>query len=94
MKEKKNLTRPANEYTYLYFCKQAALMTGRYTFLTGMQFGEIQSSHKWGLPLEEVTLGDRFKAAGYATHMVSGAKMLLKHQKIRSSCVSAGMSSY
>lgn len=25
----------------------------------------------WGVPLEETTLAERFKAAGYATHMVS-----------------------
>lgn len=46
-------------------------MTGRDTFLTGMQFGELESTHPWGLPVEEATLANRFKAAGYSTHMVS-----------------------
>lgn len=45
-------------------------MTGRDTFLTGMQFGVIEDAAPWGLPLDEVTLAERFKAAGYATHTV------------------------
>lgn len=47
-------------------------MTGRYTFRYGMQYGELDNTMPWGLPLNEVTLAERFKAAGYATHMVRG----------------------
>lgn len=46
-------------------------MTGRDTFLMGMQFEEISDFAPWGVPLEEATLAERFKAAGYATHIVS-----------------------
>lgn len=35
-----------------------------------MHFEAIEDSAPWGLPLDEVTLAERFKAAGYATHMV------------------------
>lgn len=45
-------------------------MTGRDTFLTGMQFEEIADMSPWGPPLDEATLAERFKAAGHATHMV------------------------
>lgn len=45
-------------------------MTGRDSFRTGMQHGIVDCSATWGLPFEEVTLADRFKAAGYSTHMV------------------------
>lgn len=45
-------------------------MTGRDTFRTGMQYEETQSYQPWGLPLNEATLAQRFKAAGYSTHMV------------------------
>lgn len=45
-------------------------MTGRDSFLTGMQFQELSGPEPWGLPLDEATLGNRFQAAGYATHMV------------------------
>ena len=46
-------------------------MTGRDTFRTGMQFEVIEDSAPWGLPLGEATLAERFKAAGYSTHMAS-----------------------
>lgn len=49
-------------------------MTGRDTFLMGMQFEELTDFAPWGVPLEEATLAERFKAAGYATHMVSIVK--------------------
>lgn len=51
--------------------RQSSLMTGRDTFRTGMQFEVVEDSAPWGLPLDEVTLAQRFKTAGYATHMVS-----------------------
>eukprot|EP00904_Undaria_pinnatifida_P000649 jgi/Undpi1/10585/HiC_scaffold_29.g13035.m1 len=48
---------------------RASLMTGRDTFRTGMQYEVVEDAAPWGLPLEETTLAERFKAAGYATHM-------------------------
>eukprot|EP00904_Undaria_pinnatifida_P012417 jgi/Undpi1/8305/HiC_scaffold_25.g10774.m1 len=48
---------------------RSSIMTGRDTFRTGMQFEELDNSMPWGVPLDEVTLAERFKAAGYATHM-------------------------
>lgn len=45
-------------------------MTGRDSFRTGMQFGIVDNSAAWGLPFDEVTLAERFQAAGYSTHMV------------------------
>ncbi|CAM9994731.1 unnamed protein product, partial [Ectocarpus sp. 13 AM-2016] len=44
-------------------------MTGRDSFRTGMQFGVVDNSAPWGLPFDEVTLAERFQAAGYSTHM-------------------------
>lgn len=49
---------------------RAGLMTGRYQEHFGHEFnpGPAEaSSPNFGLPLEEKTIGDRFKAAGYAT---------------------------
>lgn len=46
-------------------------MTGRDSFRTGMQFEELTNFMPWAVPLEEATLADRFKYAGYNTHMVS-----------------------
>ncbi|CBJ29740.1 Formylglycine-dependent sulfatase, C-terminal fragment [Ectocarpus siliculosus] len=48
---------------------RASLMTGRDSFRTGMQFGVVEDSAAWGLPIDEVTLAERFQAAGYSTHM-------------------------
>lgn len=59
-------------------------MTGRDTFLMGMQFEEILSMAPWGVPLEEVILAKRFKAAGYATHMVSFVNSDIKFQNLKS----------
>lgn len=53
-------------------------MTGRDTFRTGMQYEVVEDSGAWGLPLEEVRLAERFKAAGYSTHMVHGEDMVKK----------------
>ncbi|CAM9346631.1 unnamed protein product, partial [Laminaria digitata] len=49
---------------------RASVMTGRDSFRTGMQFEELDNFMPWGLPLDEVTLAERFKHAGYNTHMV------------------------
>ena len=51
--------------------QKASIMTGRDTFRTGMQYEELTNLMPWGLPLDEVTLAERFKYAGYNTHMVS-----------------------
>ncbi|CAM9651393.1 unnamed protein product, partial [Discosporangium mesarthrocarpum] len=49
---------------------RAALMTGRHTHRYGMQLKYIMNPAPWGLPLDEVTVANRFKGAGYQTHMV------------------------
>lgn len=59
--------------------KQASLMTGRHNWLTGMQYEVITPSAPWGLPSDEVLLSERFKAAGYKTHMVGDAGMPARH---------------
>ncbi|MEM7394723.1 MAG: sulfatase-like hydrolase/transferase, partial [Verrucomicrobiota bacterium] len=45
---------------------RAALLTGRYPIRTGVT-GVISANTKRHLPLEEVTLAERFRAMGYAT---------------------------
>jgi arylsulfatase A-like enzyme len=47
---------------------RAALLTGRYPIRTGVT-GVISANTKRHLPLEEITLAERFKAMGYATAM-------------------------
>jgi arylsulfatase A-like enzyme len=49
---------------------RAALLTGRYPAHTGMQTHVLQPQQRGGLPLDEVTLAERLKERGYATHMV------------------------
>jgi len=46
---------------------RAALMTGRYPMRQGLQVGVIRPWATYGLPLEERTIADDLKAAGYAT---------------------------
>jgi arylsulfatase A-like enzyme len=46
---------------------RAALLTGRYPMRHGLQVGVVKPWAKFGLPLEETTLADDLKAAGYAT---------------------------
>lgn len=46
---------------------RAALMTGRYPIRTGLQVGVIRPWAKYGLPLEERTLAQALKEAGYRT---------------------------
>ncbi len=46
---------------------RAALMTGRYPIRTGLQVGVIRPWAKYGLPLEERTLAQGLKEAGYRT---------------------------
>jgi putative heme-binding domain-containing protein len=60
---------------------RAALMTGRYPQRFGHEFNTPGRRQDVGLPLTEVTLADRFKAAGYATgivgkwHLGAGARL-------------------
>lgn len=46
---------------------RAALMTGRYPMRHGLQVGVVKPWAKHGLPLDERTIADDLKAAGYAT---------------------------
>eukprot|EP00735_Rhodelphis_limneticus_P003602 TRINITY_DN15090_c0_g1::TRINITY_DN15090_c0_g1_i1::g.24924::m.24924 TRINITY_DN15090_c0_g1::TRINITY_DN15090_c0_g1_i1::g.24924 ORF type:complete len:634 (+),score=118.85,sp/P50429/ARSB_MOUSE/31.09/2e-72,Sulfatase/PF00884.18/6.3e-58,Sulfatase_C/PF14707.1/0.00057,Phosphodiest/PF01663.17/43,Phosphodiest/PF01663.17/0.029,DUF1501/PF07394.7/0.084 TRINITY_DN15090_c0_g1_i1:46-1947(+) len=60
-----------NFYTHP-ICSPArtALMTGRYALRVGMGSVPITLSSRYGMPLDEVTLADRFKASGYSTNLV------------------------
>ncbi|MHC4993751.1 MAG: arylsulfatase B [Planctomycetota bacterium] len=49
---------------------RAALMTGRYPMRYGMQCGVVKPWANHGLPLQEQTLADGLKAAGYKTAIV------------------------
>jgi len=49
---------------------RAAFMSGRYPFRYGLQTGVIPSAGRYGLPLDEVTLPQVLKGAGYATSIV------------------------
>jgi arylsulfatase A-like enzyme len=46
---------------------RAGLLTGRYQTRFGHEFNEGGAAEKFGLPLEEKTIADRLKDAGYAT---------------------------
>jgi len=50
---------------------RAALMTGRYPMRHGLQSFVIFPAHKYGLPLDETTLPQALKQAGYSTAMVA-----------------------
>jgi arylsulfatase A-like enzyme len=49
---------------------RAALMTGRYPMRHGLQVGVVRPWAQYGLPLEERTLAQALKEAGYATAIV------------------------
>lgn len=49
---------------------RAALMTGRYPWRTGMASGVILNHLHYGLPLDETTLAQTLKKAGYTTDIV------------------------
>jgi len=49
---------------------RAALMTGRYPMRHGLQVGVVRPWAQYGLPLEERTLPQALKEAGYATAIV------------------------
>lgn len=49
---------------------RAALMTGRYPMRHGLQTGVVRPWAQYGLPLEEQTLAEGLKSAGYATAIV------------------------
>ncbi|CAM9483605.1 unnamed protein product, partial [Sphacelaria rigidula] len=49
---------------------RAQLMTGRYSFRIGMQDTVLHSTEPRGVPLNEVFLGQKLRAAGYSTAMV------------------------
>jgi len=49
---------------------RATLMTGRYPWRTGMASGVILNHLRYGLPLDETTLAQTLKKAGYTTDIV------------------------
>lgn len=49
---------------------RAALVTGRYPMRHGLQVGVVRPWAQYGLPLEEQTLAQGLKSAGYATAIV------------------------
>jgi len=49
---------------------RAALLTGRYPMRHGLQVGVVKPWAKFGLPLDERTLADDLRAAGYATGII------------------------
>ena len=49
---------------------RAALMTGRYPMRYGLQTLVIFPNHTYGLPIDERTLPQALKEAGYSTYMV------------------------
>jgi len=49
---------------------RAALLTGRYPMRHGLQVGVVRPWVRYGLPLEERTLAQALKEAGYATAIV------------------------
>ena len=49
---------------------RAALMTGRYPIRHGLQTGVVRPWAQYGLPLEEQTLAEGLRSAGYATAIV------------------------
>jgi len=59
-------------YYTMHLCTptRGAFMTGRYPVRLGLQHGVIGGFVDHGLPLDEVTLADKLKHAGYATHAV------------------------
>ncbi len=48
---------------------RAALLTGRYPIRHGLQSGVVRPFAQYGLPLEERTLPQALKSAGYTTHI-------------------------
>ncbi len=66
----------SNGYVSGPYCSptRAGLLTGRYQQRFGHEFNG--SGQGFGLPTSETTIADRFKAAGYATAKVAGAKKL------------------
>jgi arylsulfatase A-like enzyme len=49
---------------------RAALMTGRYSWRSGMASGVVLNHLEYGLPLDETTVAQVLKQAGYATYIV------------------------
>lgn len=49
---------------------RAALLTGRYPMRHGLQTGVVRPWAEYGLPLDEITIAQKLKDAGYATAII------------------------
>lgn len=49
---------------------RSALMAGRYPYHLGLAHGVITNGHPFALSSDEVTIADRLRKGGYATHAV------------------------
>jgi len=66
----KQAIKVANYYTQpICTPTRGALMSGRYPVRLGLQHGVIAGYQDYGLPLDEVTLADKLRDAGYKTYM-------------------------
>jgi arylsulfatase A-like enzyme len=68
----RNGVRFTDRYVSSPYCSpsRAGIMTGRYQQRFGHEFNSPGRQQDLGLPLAEVTMADRLKAAGYATGLV------------------------
>ena len=58
---------------------RASLLTGRYPITIGMQYGDVDPSENWGLPLDETLLPEILQEEGYKTYAVGKWNLSLIH---------------